>query len=81
MKYFFLILFNFHYGMAQEVLNFEANVIEGERLNPDLFTQMEVETPDLDTLIYIRKNFNDFHKVERNRRPKFQRPRRKGVKK
>ena len=52
-----------------KVLDFEADVIEGERKTPNLFLQLEVDTPNLDTLLYQRSNFNDFHDLEKDRRP------------
>lgn len=51
------------------VLDFEGDVIEGERKSPNLFLQMAVDTPNLDVLLYQRKDFNDFHNLEKNRRP------------
>ena len=52
-----------------QVLDFDSDVIEGERKSPDLFLQLQVDTPNLDTLLYQRRNFNDFHNLEKNRRP------------
>jgi len=59
-------------GNRPQILDFEADVIEGVRKAPQLFLQMEIETPSLDTAIYNRKNFNDFHVVEKDRRPLYQ---------
>lgn len=56
---------------APQVLDFDSDVIEGERKSPDLFLQLHVDTPNLDTLLYQRRNFNDFHAVEKNRRPHY----------
>lgn len=52
-----------------ELLDFDADVIEGEREAPALFVQMDIQTPKMDTLIFQRNNFNDFHVVEKNRKP------------
>ena len=52
-----------------KVLDFDADVIEGERKSPNLFLQMQVETPNLDSLLFQRSNFNDFHDLEKQRRP------------
>jgi hypothetical protein len=54
---------------APNVLDFESDVIEGERKSPDLFLQLQVDTPNLDVLLYQRKDFNDFHELEKSRRP------------
>ncbi len=54
------------------VLNFEADVIEGERKNPNVFIQLDVGTPSLDTVLFQRSNFNDFHAQDKNRRPLLQ---------
>ena len=59
------------------VLDFEADIIEGERMNPNLFLQLEVDKPNLDTVIYLRNDFNDFHKGDSRRRPKYQETRRR----
>ncbi|MBX3018384.1 MAG: hypothetical protein KF767_10870 [Bdellovibrionaceae bacterium] len=58
---------------AGKVLDFETEVIEGQRKAPQLFLQMDVGTPDLDAVMYLRGNFNDFHAVERNRKPLYRR--------
>jgi len=54
------------------VLNFEADVIEGERKNPNVFIQLDIGTPNLDTVLFQRSNFNDFHAQDKNRRPLLQ---------
>jgi hypothetical protein len=51
------------------VLDFDGDVIEGERQAPNLFLQLQVDTPNLDVLLYQRKDFNDFHALEKDRRP------------
>lgn len=57
------------------ILDFEAEVIEGQRKSPQLFLQMDVAAPDLDTVMYLRQNFNDFQSVEKNRKPLYRRTR------
>ena len=54
----------------QSVLNFEGDMIEGEKRQPDLFVQTNVQNLDLDSVLYLRKNFNDFHVVDSKRRPR-----------
>ena len=57
------------------VLDFEADVIEGEKRRPDLFIQMESSAESLDAILYSRQDFNDFHEVDRKWRPKVRKPR------
>ena len=52
-----------------QVLNYEADIIEGEKKRPELFLQTNTNDFDLMAIIYLRKNFNDFHAVDKNRRP------------
>lgn len=56
---------------SSNVLDFEADVIEGERMAPSILIQMDLQSPNLDTLVFQRKNFNDFHLIDMRRRPKF----------
>src|SRR4051812_37718439 len=44
----------------QAVMNFEGDMIEGEKRQPDLFVQTNVQKLDLDSVLYLRKDFNDF---------------------
>lgn len=56
------------------VLDFEAEIIEGERKMPSIFFQMEIDTPSLDAVMFRRKTFNDFHQMDLERRPAYKRP-------
>lgn len=56
---------------SSNVLDFDADVIEGERTAPSILIQMDLQSPNLDTLVFQRKNFNDFHLIDMKRRPKF----------
>lgn len=60
-----------------QVLDFEAEIIEGERRNSSLFLQMQVANPNLDTVIFQRSHFNDFHDIEKNRKPVYRNPRKR----
>ena len=53
------------------ILDFEADVIEGEKRKPDLFLQMEGSTDSLDAILSSREDFNDYHEVDRRWRPRF----------
>ncbi len=57
-----------------EVLDFEADVIEGEKKAPELFLQLDTETTELGAVLYDRKTFNDFHASDRSRRPRLSSP-------
>ena len=52
------------------VINFEAELIEGKRKNPDLFLQTSGGLAQIDGVIYLRQNFNDYHALDRKRRPR-----------
>lgn len=54
------------------VLDFEADVIEGERKTPDLFIQLSMEKAKTESVIFDRKNFNDFHAIDSRKRSKYQ---------
>jgi hypothetical protein len=60
-----------------EVLDFEGDVIEGQKKAPELFLQLDVEKADLSSVLYDRRDFNDFHAVDSKRRPKFSDPKAK----
>ncbi|HPI39966.1 MAG TPA: hypothetical protein PLJ21_04130 [Pseudobdellovibrionaceae bacterium] len=60
-----------------KVIDFEAEIIEGERKTPTLFLQIGLEKPTMDTVLYQRKDFNDFHGVTKDRRPSYQVPAKK----
>lgn len=51
------------------VIDFEADVIEGERQNPNLFLQFGAQQTTLEGVILERKHFNDFHRVDMRWRP------------
>jgi hypothetical protein len=51
------------------VLDFEADVIEGQTRAPDLFLQTDVKSPTQGSVLFRRKDFNDFQKVDCQRRP------------
>jgi hypothetical protein len=56
------------------VLNFESDVIEGQKKAPDLFLQTDIHKPSLDSILYQRMNFNDFHSSDSKRRPRLSDP-------
>ncbi len=56
---------------STNILDFEADVIEGEKRKPDIFLQMEGSTNNLDAILYSREDFNDYHELDRRWRPRF----------
>lgn len=70
----FLVALSALPALAKEkdhVLDFEGEVIEGERKRPDLFLQMTTTDLNNGDLIYIREDFNDFLEVDKNIRPQY----------
>ena len=53
------------------ILDFEGEVIEGERRRPDLFLQISIDNIKFDSLIYSRDDFNDYLEVDRKSRTRF----------
>ncbi|HAR42170.1 MAG TPA: hypothetical protein DCS07_06000 [Bdellovibrionales bacterium] len=56
------------------VLNFEADVIEGEKKGADLLLEIESTKLEPDTVLYQRADFNDFHARDLKRRPRIALP-------
>ncbi len=54
-----------------KTLDFEGEVIEGEALRPMLYLQIESPDLDLNNIMYQRRDFNDFHKIDKVRRNRF----------
>lgn len=53
-----------------EVLDFDADVIEGQKKAPDIFLQTDVQKPSIDAVLYQRRHFNDFHAQDSKLRPR-----------
>jgi len=66
----FLVFSLLSYGKETNdaVLNFDSDLIEGVKHKPDLFLQNNVQELSLDSVLYLRKDFNDFHAVDHKRR-------------
>ena len=56
---------------SMKTLDFEGEVIEGEAMRPMLYLQIESPDLDLNNIMYQRKDFNDFHKIDKVRRNRF----------
>jgi hypothetical protein len=74
---FLILLLNLNVSLAQEkaqkvkTLDFEGEVIEGEAMRPMLYLQIESPDLDLNNILYQRKDFNDFHRIDKVRRNRF----------
>lgn len=73
-----LLLFLSTIGFSQnsknekvKTLDFEGEVIEGEAMRPMLYLQIESPDLDLNNILYQRRDFNDFHKIDKVRRNRF----------
>jgi hypothetical protein len=53
-----------------KTIDFEGDVIEGQKKAPDLFLQVEDQKLNLDSVLYLRQDFNDFHAVDSKQRPR-----------
>lgn len=75
---FFAFIFSFAYtekiAYAQKpnVLDFDADVIEGERKTPSVFLEIGAENPTMDSVIFQRNDFNDLHSLDSKRRQQYQ---------
>lgn len=57
---------------SPKVLDFDADVIEGERKTPSVFLEIGTENPTMDSVIFNRNDFNDFHALDSKRRQQYQ---------
>ncbi|MBI3534796.1 MAG: hypothetical protein HY072_04845 [Deltaproteobacteria bacterium] len=80
LNYFFIFLFIYQVYSDEKaqaskqqgsVLDFEADVIQGERQKPDIFLQLSKQNQTLESIIFMRKDFKDFHNQEKNWRPSY----------
>jgi hypothetical protein len=58
-------------GKKDEVplMDFEGDTIEGKRKAPDLFSLTENQRLSPDAILFLRKDFNEFHDKESKQRP------------
>jgi hypothetical protein len=59
------------------VMDFEAEVIDGQKKAPELFLQLDSEKSDINTILYDRKDFNDFAPIN-TARPLFSDAKKRG---
>lgn len=55
---------------APQVLDFEGDVIEGEKKGADLLLQTDTSQLSMNAVLYLREDFNDFHSIDRKKRPR-----------
>lgn len=55
----------------ENVIDFEGEVIEGERKRPELFLQLTNTDMDLNDIVYIRENYNDYIEADKYMKPKY----------
>jgi hypothetical protein len=58
-------------SVDMKILNFQDDFVRGRSLSPDMLLQLAQSPRSLDSVIYFRKDFNDFHQVDMKLRPKF----------
>lgn len=56
---------------AENLLDFEAEVIEGEKKRPELFLDIKAGDGNVGSGLYMRPHFDDFFSVDKKRRPRF----------
>lgn len=56
---------------TENLLDFEAEVIEGEKKRPELFLDIKAGDGNVGSGLYLRPNFDDFFSVDKKRRPRF----------
>lgn len=56
---------------GENLLDFEAEVIEGEKKRPELFLDIKAGDGNVGSGLYMRPNYDDFFVVDKKRRPRF----------
>jgi hypothetical protein len=56
---------------GENLLDFEAEVIEGEKKRPELFIEIKAGDGHVGSGLYMRPHYDDFFVVDKKRRPKF----------
>jgi len=57
-----------------KVLDFDDDLIKGEDERPDLLSLIGNKKIGINSIIYLRKNFNDFHKYDKKKKLFFNSP-------
>lgn len=56
---------------GENLLDFEAEVIEGEKKRPELFLDIKAGDGNIGSGLYLRPHFDDFFVVDKKRHPRF----------
>ncbi len=56
---------------GENLLDFEAEVIEGEKKRPELFLDIKAGDGNVGSGLYLRPHYDDFFVVDKRRRPRF----------
>ena len=56
---------------TENLLDFEADVIEGEKKRPELFLDIKAGDGNVGSGLYMRPHYDDFFSVDKKRRPRF----------
>lgn len=56
---------------GENLLDFEAEIIEGEKKRPELFLDIKAGDGNVGSGLYMRPNYDDFFVVDKKRRPRF----------
>ena len=59
------------FAHKNNVMDFEAEIIDGEKRAPEMFLQLETEKAEINTILYDRRDFNDFAPIHTLLRPIF----------
>jgi len=69
---FFLVLFSSLALLAKDnVIDFEGEIIEGERKRPELYLQLSSSELDVGEILYLRDNFNDYLDTDKRMKPRY----------
>lgn len=68
---FFVLLFSLTVFAKENVIDFEGEIIEGERKRPELYLQLSSSELDVGEILYLRENFNDYLDTDKRMKPRY----------
>lgn len=74
-----LLFFGAISSAKENVIDFEGEVIEGERKRPELYLQISSSDLDVGEILYLRENFNDYLEADKKMKPRYLKMSRKVV--
>lgn len=66
-----LLCTSYHVYGAENVIDFEGEVIEGERKRPELYLQLTNVDLDMGEILYLRENYNDYLESDKYMKPRY----------